>query len=52
MNNEEIETAIIGLLFDLHAFNLLNLTILNSINIHFKIDTFKLCKELGITYNI
>lgn len=52
MTDEEIETAIIGLLFDLHTINQLNLYVLNSININFKVDTFKLCKELGITYNI
>jgi hypothetical protein len=47
-----MEEAIIGLLFDLHAFNMLNINIINSISKNFGVDAEELCEANGITYDI
>jgi hypothetical protein len=44
--------AIVGLLFDLHAYNVLDLYVINSISKNFGVDAEELCEANGITYNM
>jgi|WetSurSiteA1Bulk_404760.scaffolds.fasta_scaffold26172_2 hypothetical protein len=52
MNEDEIRTAVVELLFDLHAFNKLDRFVIDSISVHFKVNAEELCDEYGITYKI
>ena len=52
MTEEELKYAIIDLLYDLHAKNLLTEYVVNSISLRFKVDADKLCETNGITYSI
>jgi len=52
MDKEELKQTVINLLYDLHAFQVFNDRIVKIIEIHFELDTFELCKQEGITYNI
>jgi hypothetical protein len=52
MNKEELKQTVVNLMYDLHAFQLLNERIVRLLGIHFELDAFALCREHGITYNI
>jgi len=52
MTEEQVRYAIVELLFDLHARNVLDIFVLDSISRNFKVDAMKLCDDYGITYNI
>ena len=52
MDKEELKQTVINLLYDLHAFQMLNNRIVKLIGIHFDLDAFGLCRENGITYDI
>jgi hypothetical protein len=52
MDKEELQQTVTNLLYDLHAFNLLNDRIVKLIGIHFDLDAFAICRDEGITYDI
>jgi len=52
MKDEELKTAIVELLLDLHAFNKLDRFVIDSISVHFKVNAEEICEEYGITYNV
>jgi len=52
MDKEQLNKSIIGLLEDLHSFNILNNIIVDLISINFDVKAKELCKENGITYNV
>ena len=52
MSEEELKQTVINLMYDLHAFQLLNDRIVRLLGIHFELDAFALCREEGITYNV
>ena len=52
MDYEELKQCVIDLLYDLHAFNLLNDRIVEAISYRLGIDAEELCRQEGITYDI
>jgi len=52
MTEEQLKYAIVELLFDLHARNILDIYVLDSISRNFKVDAIELCESNGITYEI
>jgi hypothetical protein len=52
MEKEELKQNVINLLYDLHAFNLLNDRMVKLIGINLEVDAEELCRQEGITYDI
>ena len=52
MSEQELNSAIIEFLYDLHARNVLNLYIINSISRNFKVNALEICENEGITFII
>ena len=52
MDYEELKECVTNLLYDLHAFNLLNDRIVDVISFRLGIDAEELCRQEGITYDI
>lgn len=50
MTEDQIKTAVVELLFDLHARNVLDLYIIDSISRNFNVDAVELCDQNGITF--